>query len=124
MQERQFLVGNIIASNDANRAQVKLSHDQVLEIYEVEKHVDEMVTIIKIGQMSLIHSSRNIYSAHDYENLYNVPNHNDKNPFEMAKPQLSDQTKVVDTSWRVLKTFAMKTNYMASGRFKSYSKKD
>ena len=65
MQERRFLLENIIASNE-KESYFKLTPEQMLKIYEVEKHLDTLVTTIKINKINIIHSSRNIYSVHEY----------------------------------------------------------
>ena len=65
MQERRFLLENIIASNE-KESYFKLTPEQMLKIYEVEKHLDTLVTTIKINKIHIIHSSRNIYSVHEY----------------------------------------------------------
>ena len=65
MQEERFLLENIIASNEKESA-FKLTPEQMLKIYEVEKHLDTLKTTIKLNKIQIMHSSRNIYSVHEY----------------------------------------------------------
>jgi|LauGreDrversion4_2_1035121.scaffolds.fasta_scaffold171316_3 hypothetical protein len=52
LQDRNFLLTNIIANQNT---EIRLSEEQILEIYEQPKHQDRFSTTFKVADMSLMH---------------------------------------------------------------------
>ena len=62
ISDRNFLLTNIIATS--NNTEIRLSDEQILEIYENIKHQDRLSTTVAIVYLSMRHDSSEIYSQH------------------------------------------------------------
>ena len=62
ISDKNFLLTNIIATS--NNTEIRLSDEQILEIYEQVKHQDRLSTSFNIGFLRLRHDSHDIYESH------------------------------------------------------------
>jgi len=75
LKDKQFLLDNIIASSsNPNFAHIKLTATQVLDIYEVLRHVDTICNRFSLEKIDLRHSSNKIYGLSNPNSSLKYPN--------------------------------------------------